>query len=453
MSDLSARITPHPGAAAAREATVSPPSGIIRFLLRVVMPLATLVSGGLLTVYLLETGPQARHLPPEQHAVQVHTVTAHFGPSPTVIPAMGVVSPAQSIELKAELSGEVMAISEQLLPGGRFAAGEAMLRLDPREYQLALRQKKSAVAQARNDLDLEEGNQLVARRELELSGEEVSEVERSLMLRKPQLSSLETALAIARADHELARLDLERTILSAPFNGIVQERTVNVGSLVSSATTLARFIGSDRYWVEVSVPEAQLSWIAVADVRGRGGAEVRVYNPTAWGKERFRRGRVIQLLPALESQGRMARLLIEVDDPLALEAEQQGEPRLLIDSFVRVAIQGTPLASALSLPRAYLRDGDEVWLLDRDGTLDIRQVTIAYKNQDRVLVTAGVEEGEELIVSDLVAPVQGMLLSQASPPVEDPTRPAAPVPSAKVATARLALANPPDRAELAEVDQ
>ncbi len=404
IDDLPKRVSASGGNSTARK--------VIVIMFRILMPLLALIAAVLITLYLFETGPQARPLPKKKNATLVETIPARFGTYSTSVSAMGVVKAAQVTELKPQINGQVISISETLLPGGRFEKGDTMLELDPRDYQLSERQQASAVAQAKNNLELENGNQLVARRELDLLGEQVTETEKNLMLRQPQLHNLQTALEIAEAQLEQAQLNLARTAIQAPFNGIVQSRDVNIGTWVSSSTSLATLIGTDRYWVEVSVPEEQLQWITFPQSPDQDGSSVKIFNPTAWSDMSFREGRVIQLLPALETQGRMARLLIEVEDPMAIEAGNHDKPPLLIDSFVRVAIEGKSVSSSIKLSREFLRDGKNVWVFEQDGTLAIKEVSIAFKNQHNALITAGISQGEKLIVSGLSTPVTGMLLRQ-----------------------------------------
>ena len=386
---------------------------IIYTLFKVMLPLAIMVAGGVVAVHLLKTGPQAKQIPRKKSAPLVQTVPVEFGTCRTSVEAMGVVMAAQSIELKPQVSSEVIKIGENMVPGGTFAEGEILFGLDPRDYELNLRQQLSAVEQAKNNLEIEEGNQIVAKRELELLGEQVSEVEKKLMLRQPQLNSLKTALDVAKAKYEQARLNLDRTEVKAPFNGIVQARNVNVGTWVSTSSVLATLIGSDHYWVEVSVPEAQLPWITIPDAVDASGAQAKIFNPSAWRSGSYRTGRVIQLLPSLETQGRMARLLIEIGDPLATKPENRGMPKVLLGAFVRVDIEGRPIPRALSISREYLRDGENIWILTDDGRLSIRSVTVAFRGRENMLVTGGVEPGERIIISSLPAPVEGMQLQQA----------------------------------------
>jgi len=286
------------------------------------------------------------------------------------------------------------------------------MQLDPQDYELAFRQQKNGVIQAQNNLEIEQGNQIVAARELELLGEQVTESEKRLMLRGPQLQTLENELEIAQAKLDQARLDLERTTLKAPFNGIVQTREVNIGSWVSTASTVATLVGTDSFWVEVSIPEEQLQWVHIPSGNGDVGSTVRIYNPSSWGSDRYRTGQVVQLLPTLETQGRMARLLIEVEDPMSLREGNESQPKVLIGSFVRVSIEGKIVENVMILTRDYLRNGNTLWVYEPDGTLGIREVNIVFKNQDIVLVNGAISEKDELVVSSLSTPIAGMKLAK-----------------------------------------
>jgi len=112
----------------------------------------------------------------------------------------------------------------------------------------------------------------------------------------------------------------------------------------------------------------------------------------------------------VETQGRMVELLIEVADPLALAEQSARQPKLLLGSYVRVEIEGASLPRAAMIERELIRDGDQVWIMDDQGNLDIRPVEIAFRARDHVLVTAGINPGEKLIISNLPSPVQGMAL-------------------------------------------
>jgi RND family efflux transporter MFP subunit len=397
---------------------------VARLVLHVLLPVLVLAAGGALAVRLVETAPKAERKPPVRMARLVDVEEIKFGPQTTVVSAMGTVTPARQIDLKPQVDGRITEVADEFAPGGRFRAGDVILRLDPKDYELMVRQRTGDLAQARSDLQIELGQQEVAKREFELLGETIHKGDESLVLRKPQLATARAKVEIAEASLDQAKLDLERTTVTAPFNAMIGERDVDLGVQVGTSTTLATLFGTDAYWIEVAVPVDELKWIEMS-----GTTPARVYDEAAWGPGVFRQGEVIRMMGDLEQEGRMARLLVEVEDPLSLEPENSGKPTLIVGAYLRVEIDGAKLESVAAIDRRYIRDGSKVWIMNADNALEIRPVEIAYYAPDHVLVSGGVAEGERLVVSDLPAPVEGMPLRTADDHSGPPTSPQAPAPA------------------------
>jgi RND family efflux transporter MFP subunit len=376
----------------------------------VLLPLAVIVAGAAVALWLMETGPQAKQRPQTCNATLVTVRTIDYSPQQTVISGMGTVTAACTVELKPRVNGEIVELNGNLMPGGYFCQGETLLKIDPTDYRLTVRELATDVAKAESDLQLEQGNQLIAKKEYTLLGETVSDQERALMLRRPQLENLQATLEAARAQFDKAQVDLARTEIKAPFNAVILSRDVNLGTRASESIVLATLVGTDAYWVEVSVPVSQLRWVRIPRTEGDQGALVRIYDAAAWGDGVYRQGRVIRLESGLEEQGRMAQLLVRVADPLSLQPDSAGKPRMMIGSYVRVEIEGNVVASAAAIEREFVRNGNSVWVMDADGNLAIRPVKIAFRGTDRLIITGGITSGEEMVISDLATPVAGMPL-------------------------------------------
>lgn len=384
-----------------------------RRIFRILLSIIVLAAGVFTAFWLMETSPQAKPRPQSRNATLVAVRTVEYSPQQTVIPGMGTVVAACYVDLKPQVNGKIIEMSRNLAPGGHFRRGETLLKIDPTDYRLAVRQLATDVAKAESELQLEQGNQLVAQKEYQLLGETVSDTEKALMLRQPQLENLRATLEAAQAKLEQAQVDFARTEIKVPFNAVVQSREVNLGARASESTVLATLVGIDAFWVEVSVPVSQLRWIQIPQTDGDQGALVRIYDSAAWGDGIYRQGRVIRLEADLEEQGRMARLLVQVDDPLCLQSANTGQPRMLMGSYVRVEIEGQAVASAAAIEREFIRDGNSVWLMDAEGHLAIRPVEITFRGIDRLIVTGGIDPGEQMVISDLAAPVAGMPLRTA----------------------------------------
>lgn len=375
----------------------------------VIVPLAILAGGVFVTMHFMKTSPKAvpRQRPVFETLVQVETI--RFSSEQTIVSGMGSVVAAREVDLKPRVGGDVVYLNEEVVPGGVLAEGQTVLRIDPANYQFKVSQLESEVARAEADLVLEMGNQRVAKKEFELLGEDALEEEKALMLRLPQLRQKEAALKSSRSKLAESALELERTALKAPFDSVIRSKSVELGSRVTEATPVAHLIGTDSFWVQVSVPVDKLDWITFPDKQNLDqGSAVRIFTKTSGGPDDFRSGRVIRLAADLDEGGRMAKVIVAVEDPLCLQPENQGQPILFLGSYVRVEIDGKTLEDVYPLNRAYLRDSSTIWLLANDSTLEIRSVEPVFKGPSAVLLQNQVKPGEKLIVSNIATPVAGM---------------------------------------------
>ncbi len=358
--------------------------------------------------YIKKSAPQAQKRPPERTVALVKTQPLFPDAHQVAVTAMGSVIPAREITLKTRVPGEVQSLHAEFVEGGFIHAGEKVLKIDSEDYQLALARKESAVVNAEYALKVEMGYQDVAQREWSLlnTGPPADAQEDELALRKPHLAKARSDLTATRAELEQARLNLSRTDIIAPFNAIVRSTHVNVGSQVSTQDALAQLVGTDEYWIQVSLPMERLAWIQIPRTNMEKGASVTIFY-----RGNQRQGTVTRLLSDLETEGRMARILVSVKDPLGLQSKARDSlPPMLIGEYVRVEIQGQRLAGVYRIPRSALRDNSTIWILADDDTLKILPVETVWRDADHVLMKNGIVPGQRLIVSDLSAPVDGLPL-------------------------------------------
>lgn len=365
-----------------------------------------LAAGGALALISTKPEPPRAQKPLEGTLVEVIEVEADR--YEVDLHAKGTVLPAQEIVLQPELSGRVIWQSPELVAGGRFRDGEPILKIDPRDYQLAVESIRSQVRAARLDLRLEQRRGEVAKREWNAFGDiEASDDQRALAQREPQLDTAKLALKAAESSLRKAELDLARTTLRAPFNAMVVSESVDPGQLINAQTSVARLVGTDEFHVQVSVPVASLKAMRIRTAEDSGSAAEIVQRV---GAERIeRKGEVIRQLPDLDPGGAMARVLVSINDPLG---SGTGLP-LLLGSFVDVAVSAAPIEGAVKVPRAALRGGNTVFVMNDDDLLEIRAVRIAWTEPDVVLVTGGLGPRERVVISRIPTPVPNMRLRTA----------------------------------------
>lgn len=384
-----------------------------------VLPFVIVAGGVGLVAALIASRSEPPREPPTDEGLLVETLALHEGPHEVVVRAHGQVVPARRVVIGAEVPGRVRSVSEEFVPGGRYASGEVMLRLDPRDYALAVQSRQADVNRASLELQVETRRQEVAQREWESFGggdespSSGSSVEgTSLALREPQRESAEVGVTAARSSAQQARLNLQRATVRAPFNAMVLAQQAEVGQYVGPGSPLVTLVGTDTFWVQVSLPVSALDRIRIAD---EGGSSARVWMEVD-GKKVEREGSVVRLLPDLDPAGSMARVLVEVVDPLRLSEDGAGEVPMLLGSYVTVDIAALPIDAAIELPRAAVREGNRVFVMTPEDTLALREVEVVWGRDNTVLVQDGVSDGERLVTSRVPAPVEGMKLRERAPP-------------------------------------
>ncbi|MCG8557526.1 MAG: efflux RND transporter periplasmic adaptor subunit [Proteobacteria bacterium] len=386
----------------------------VSIVVRAVLPIALLVASVLGARALIRSRPQPAKKARADQGLLVETLTVERGRQRVSVHAKGNVIPAREVTLQPEVTGRVLWQHPELIVGGRIKKGATLLRIDPRDYDLSVHQQTAQVERATLELELEQARQKVAEREWQLFGEAPPTPRAgALALRKPQLRTAQVALHSAKSGLDKAKLQLKRTLVKAPFNALVRSEAVEVGQLVSPQSRLATLVGSDAFFVQVAVPVDELGSVRIPGLNAERGSAARVLQQI--GEQRIeRRGRVMRLLGEVDPMGRMARLLVQVDDPLGLEVAGEDRARgtgmpLLLGAYVSVELQGGEVAGVAEIPRLTLRAGNGVYVARPDNTLGMRQVRIVHRRAESVLVR-GLDSGERLIVSPVPSAIEGMRL-------------------------------------------
>ncbi len=371
--------------------------------------LVLLAAAGLAWYLLSSSGGVGRHAETSRAPRLVEIETARAGTHRPSVTAWGTVSPARAISLTPRVGGRVSFVSDTLEPGSVIEAGQEIVRVDSEDFELAVEQARGSVIQARAELALEQGQQAVAKREFELLGGMVDEVQKGLILRQPQLNAARAVLSSAEAELAEAQLALERTRITTPFDALVLSRSVAPGQEVGTGTVLAELAGIYTWWVELAVPVDSLRWLTLPEGEAPGSS-VRLYYDGVWPEGSYREGRLIRLLGQVEENGRMARVLVAVDSPLSPKRNGTITGRLLLGAFMRAEIPGRPLQDSVALKPAWLRADNTVWLMDENDQLRIRKVVVAYRDNERVLVTEGINAGDRIVTSRMSIISEGMPL-------------------------------------------
>jgi RND family efflux transporter MFP subunit len=401
----------------------------MRILRNAILAFLILAAGGAAVWFIYRTEPEAQQRGAmAETAMLVETTGVDYGTFRPTIRALGTVEAAQDITLSSRVSGYIVDVSNDFEPGSLVEEGDVLVELDRTDFQNRVSERHSALEEARANLEIEQGRQDVARSDLELinsagirsssDGEAtLSEQDRDLVLREPQRKAAQARVDAAETALRQARLELQRARVLAPYDAQVLSRQANVGSQVTAGDPLGRLVGTDAYWVIATLPQSRLRWLQFredthssddADEGGDpgSGTHARVRDRTSWPEGTYREGELLRPIGALEQGTRLARVLVEVPDPLAREAANADAEQLLIGAFVQVELEAREVSDVARIPRDLIRNENTVWVME-DGKLRIREVTIAVQDVEYAYISEGLTADDRIVATNLASVVEG----------------------------------------------
>ncbi len=369
--------------------------------LAVTFLLVALGAAGLVALTLSKP-PMAQRKPPMVLPV-VRAVTAQAGPLRVKVLGEGTVAPRRESTLATQVKGEAVQVSPALVSGGAFKKGQVLLKIDPTDYELAVTLARAKVREADTALQKAQEEAAVAQEEWKRFGKGKSSTPPPLVAKKPQLTEAQAKLKAARAQLAQAELGLSRCSITAPFDGRVSQKYVDLGQYLKAGDKVATIYSTDAAEITVPLEDRDLAWLAVPGFTSdKGPGSPAVVSAHFAGRSMTWRGRVVRAEGRLDEKSRTVPVVVRVQDPYA------GNPPLAVGMFVQVAIEGRQVSRAVRLPRAALRQGGVVWVVDDGGILRFRSVEVARRQGETVLITDGIKNGERVVISPLQAVSDGM---------------------------------------------
>lgn len=383
----------------------------LRTAIRFILPLLVLGACGYAAWWLLAHPPEQEKKPVPTPLVRVEGTVLRKGPYDLRVRSQGTVRPRTRSSLLPEVGGKIIELSPAFRPGGFFEKDAVLLRLDPLDYETAVVMAKAALAQAEALLAEEQARAEQAVENWKALGR--GGQPGAVAARVPQLAKAKADVASARAQLVKAERDLERTVIRAPYAGQVLEQVADVGQMAGTGTVLGQIYAVDYVEVRLPLPERESQFLALpqpfrdapAGLGGRAFLKATVAGkPVQW------EGRVVRVESALDETTRQVMAVVQVDDPYARRAD--GAPPLTIGAFVEAELVGEPLPDVFVIPRAAVRAGNEIILIDRpQNTLRRRVVQPLVSNSKHIVVAgdagSGIEEGDVLCLTPIPFPADG----------------------------------------------
>ncbi|MEM7101320.1 MAG: efflux RND transporter periplasmic adaptor subunit [Pseudomonadota bacterium] len=379
-------------------------------MLRIVLPIVILVVGFALAGLIIATGPELQQQPPPDNAPLVRTWLATPETVQIKTHAHGTVLPRTESDLIPEVSGRVVDISDAMVSGGFFSAGDPLFQIDKLDYEVALEQARAALASATSELNIARRGHT---RQLDLARRQsTSETLKDDALNRLRIA--EASLREARARLQRAERDLERTTVRAPYDGRVRTERVDVGQFVNRGASVAQLYATDYAEVRLPVHDEELAFLDL-QLSGLGSQDglppkVLLSADFAGGTHQWE-GKIVRTEGEIDPQTRMITLVAQVDSPYATEAD---EPPLAVGLFIAAEIFGRRAHNVFVVPRAAVQANDQVYVISADRTLEFRDVEILREVEEDIYITAGFDAGELISLSTIDNAVEGMAVRPVS---------------------------------------
>ena len=344
------------------------------------------------------------------------------------VDAQGTVKPRTESELKAQVSGEVVWVSQSLVPGGFFEAGDPLLKLNPVDYEADLESARASLARAESEARRARKERMRQRRLADRSVASQARIDDA----ENAAHIAEAALREAHARLGQVERDLERTEVYAPYSGRVRSERVDPGQFISRGEGLALIYAVDYAEVRLPIPDRELRYLDVPlgyrDPGARRGqtteqtysiddlaevGEENMYGPQVTLKAEFAgedhewMGRIVRTEGELDPKSRMVTVVARVEDPYGRN-DKIDRPPLSVGLFVQVEIAGRIIPEALVIPRGAVREGERVLILDDENRLHFRPIEILRTERELVIVQGGLFAGDRVAVSPLPDAIEGM---------------------------------------------
>lgn len=332
--------------------------------------------------------------------------------------SQGSVKAKTYIKLVAEVNGRITHMAKLKINGGFFKKGDLLLSIDDTDYRLAMSRAKAKVVAAKQQLIRAETEADQAKYDLQQIGRDPSK-STAYALREPQLAEAKANLQAAQAELEMARLQMLRTHVTAPFDGRVVNKQVDMGQFVSSGTLLADIYSTETVIVRLplSLQKTELLGIKLRNNEQLvNSMQITLIAEYAAKKYEWA-ARLSHTEGELDARNRLVYLVAEVDSPYEQDKLFLDRPPLTPGMFVKAQLTGLG-KNIIKLPRSALRYGGSVWLVDELDQLQKRKIEILSKDRNHVYVESGIEQGDKVIINAIDFPLQGMkLLPQLAPSV------------------------------------
>jgi RND family efflux transporter MFP subunit len=316
------------------------------------------------------------------------------------IESQGSVIPKMETSLVSEVNGLVVSVADSFVEGGFFQKGDLLVRLEQSDYLTAVKAAEAGLATAVSALEEEKARVRVA--EEDWRSFQAGKAP-ALGLRRPQLASALAKVRSAEADVERAKRDLSRTEIRAPYAGMVKGRNVDLGQFVSRGSSIGTIYGTDIAEVRLPLTDHDVAYLDF--INAATPSQVLLTAQVA-GKTHSWQAELVRTEGILDERSRVIHAVAEVKNPYQLGVS--GAEPLRFGRFVKASITGRQARQVVVVPRHLLRPAEQLLVVDNTQQLQFRTVVLDRADEKQAYISAGFEQGDQILVSPVTNPLPGL---------------------------------------------
>mgnify|MGYP001293638190 FL=1 len=315
------------------------------------------------------------------------------------ISSQGIVQPELELTLLSELNSRVEWLSTKMEAGSSFKEGDTLIVLDKRDYELALITAESEVLNAEVNLEREQAESELAKKEWKRVGAGSGS---DLALRKPQMAQAKATYAAAKARLEQAKRSLSRTVFIASFDGRVRSTNIEIGTTVFPGTLLGDIYAISAYEIRLPIADQDIPFSGL-EFNGQKIEESKRLDVIIIQGDNKWPAKIVRTEAEIDPVTRMMAVVAKVDN----SDRKMFTTPLAVGQFVQAKISGIEISEISVLPRSSVRN-ESVWVVDNEMLMQNRSVEVLRNEDEFALIGEGFEPGDKLLTSRVSSLVNGL---------------------------------------------
>jgi membrane fusion protein, multidrug efflux system len=321
---------------------------------------------------------------PARPSVPVTVTEAAVHDVPIYSHALGTVQALNTVAIRAQVNGQIVSINFR--QGQEVHQGDVLAKIDPAPLKAALDQ---AIAKKSQD----EAQMIAAQKDLarfKALALKSFETQQNVDLQQAKVDTTKATIDADQAAIEAAQTQLDYATITAPIDGVVGFRQIDVGNIIhtTDVNPLTVLTQIKPTTVICTLPQSYLGLVREAMLRG----EVRVLAFDQDGKNQLADGKLLLINNQID----------QTTSTIQLKAEfPNDDQRLWPGEFVRVQLLITTRKNVVTIPAIALQRGPEgyyVWVVKADETVEQRPIEAFQADEDVVIATKGLNAGETVVL-------------------------------------------------------